>query len=396
MSFMTHLECSKCGESASPNELHNLCPCGFPLLARYDLAGVSRTLKKTDLLDRPADMWRYCEVMPVADEREIITLGEGLTPLVSLDSLAREYSTASLIIKDEAVNPTGSFKARGLSAAVTMAKKLGATKLAIPTAGNAGGALAAYGAHANLEVFIFMPRDTPTANRIEAEFCGAHVTLVDGLINDAGMMIAERKEREGWFDVSTLKEPYRIEGKKTMGYEIAEQLSWKLPQVIFYPTGGGTGLIGMWKAFQEMEEMGWIGSERPRMVSVQSEGCAPIVKAFEQGLDQAPAWENAATFASGIRVPKAIGDFLILRAVRDSEGTAVSVSEREIFEAIREVGTREGVFLCPEGAACWAAFKKLRSRDWIRPEDQVILYNTGTGHKYIDSLLSFEADTSRR
>lgn len=387
MAFFSHLECSKCSASADPAQLHNLCPkCGFPLLARYDLEGVARALQKTDLLDRPADMWRYGEVMPVAGEGEIITLGEGMTPLVNLPNLSRKYSTPGLLVKDEAINPTGSFKARGLSAAVSMAKKLGATKLSIPTAGNAGGALAAYGAHAGLEVFIFMPRDTPTANRLEAEFCGAHVTLVDGLITDAGKLIAERKDREGWFDVSTLKEPYRIEGKKTMGYELAEQLAWKLPDVILYPTGGGTGMIGMWKAFDEMEAMGWIGSERPRMVSVQSQGCAPIVHAFEEGLEEAPAWENAATFASGIRVPKAIGDFLILRAIRETEGTAMAVSEGAIFDAILEVGAGDGLFLCPEGAACWAGFKKLRESGWIKAEDQVILYNTGAGHKYIDSL----------
>jgi threonine synthase len=352
----------------------------------YHLDQVGHHFKKTDLLDRPADMWRYLEIMPVEGDEDIISLGEGFTPLLRLQRLGKPFGCNEIYIKEEATNPTGSFKARGLSAAVTLANKLGARKLCIPTAGNAGGALAAYGARAGLECHVFMPSDTPIANQIEVRVAGANIYLVDGLITDAGRMMAERKDEEGWFDVSTLKEPYRIEGKKTMGYELAEQFHWKLPSVILYPTGGGTGLIGMWKAFEEMEELGWIDGERPRMVAVQSEGCAPIVKAFEENLEVAPPWPNAATFASGIRVPKAIGDFLILDAVRASQGCAVAVSERSIHAALAEVGAQEGIFMCPEGAACWAAFRVLAERQWIKPHDRVVVFNTGAGHKYIDSL----------
>jgi threonine synthase len=290
------------------------------------------------------------------------------------------------LIKDESLNPTQSFKARGMSAAVSMALELGVKKLAAPSAGNAGGALAAYAARAGLEAHIFMPRDTPRANVVECQQTGAHVTLIDGLITDCGAEVARRKEAEGWFDVSTLKEPYRVEGKKTLGYELAEQLDWKLPDVIIYPTGGGTGLVGMWKAFDEMEEMGWIGSDRPRMVTVQSEGCAPIVRAFESGATHADEFKNAATVASGLRVPKAIGDFLILDALRASGGAAVAVSDAELLAAVGEIGALEGLFVAPEGAACLPALRKLVERGEVSADDQVVLFNTGAGIKYIEEL----------
>ncbi len=391
MSFVKHLECSRCRHIHSHQQLHNLCPdCASPLLVRYRLDEIKHTVTKTDLLDRPADMWRYIEALPVDGDEDIVTLGEGYTPLLPLPRLGRALGWHRLFLKDEALNPTGSFKARGLSAAVSLARKLGAKKLCIPTAGNAGGALAAYGAHAGLKTFIFMPADTAEANVMEARLTGGEVTQVEGLITDAGKAMAARKEGEGWFDVSTLKEPYRIEGKKTMGYELAEQFQWTLPDVILYPTGGGTGLIGMWKAFEEMEELGWIDSKRPRMVSVQSTGCAPIVKAFREGRESAETWPNAATFASGIRVPKAIGDFLILRALRESQGTAVEVSDEETYQALHEVGSNEGIFLCPEGAACWAALRKLTASGWIDPEERVVIFNTGSGNKYIDLIREFE------
>ncbi|MFQ5741393.1 MAG: threonine synthase [Acidobacteriota bacterium] len=393
MSFVKSLECSRCGRSVSHRELQNLCPkCQSPLLVRYDLERVRGEMEKEDLPGRPLDIWRYLEVMPVDTRSEVITLGEGFTPILPLRRLGEQYDLRRLYLKDEGTNPTGSFKARGLSAAVTMAAKLGAAHLCIPTAGNAGGALAAYSAKAGLPASIFMPADTPLANVVEAEVTGADVTLVDGLITEAGARMGRRREEEGWFDVSTLKEPYRIEGKKSMGYELAEQLHWKLPDVILYPTGGGTGLIGMWKAFSEMEELGWINGRRPRLVSVQSDGCAPIVKAFEEGGEVTEMWPDASTFAAGIRVPKALGDFLILAAIRASKGCAVAVSDLEIFEAVMEVGGREGLFLCPEGAACWAALKKLRSQKWVDRDEEVVIFNTGAGHKYIDALRKFEQD----
>jgi threonine synthase len=294
-----------------------------------------------------------------------------------------------LYIKDESQNPTQSFKARGMAAAVSMAKELGVKKLAVPSAGNAAGALAAYAARAGLEAHIFMPKDTPRANVVECEQTGAHVTLLEGLITDCGAEVARRKEAEGWFDVSTLKEPYRVEGKKTLGYELAEQMSWELPDVVVYPTGGGTGLVGMWKAFAEMEAMGWIGSKRPRMVTVQAEGCAPIVRAFEEGKRFAPEFENAATVASGLRVPKAVGDFLILDALRESGGTAVAVSDAELLAAVREIGSAEGLFVAPEGAACVPALRKLIARGEVKEDERVVLFNTGAGVKYLES---FEKD----
>jgi threonine synthase len=387
MTNVTHLECSACNASFAAGELHNVCTiCGKPLLVRYDLARAARSLTQDGLKSRRADMWRYREVMPVENDADIISLGEGWTPLLHARRLGAAVGLSELLIKDESLNPTQSFKARGMSAAVSMALELGARKLAAPSAGNAGGALAAYAAAAGLEAFIFMPRDTPHANVVECQQTGAHVTLIDGLITDCGQQIAQRKDVEGWFDVSTLKEPYRVEGKKTLGYELAEQLGGRLPDVIVYPTGGGTGLVGMWKAFSEMESMGWIGPERPRMISVQASGCAPIVRAFESGATHAAEFENASTIASGLRVPKAIGDFLILDALRTSQGSAVAVTDEELLAAVGEIGRLEGLFVAPEGAACVPAIRKLLERGEIKPDEQVVMFNTGAGIKYIEAM----------
>ncbi len=384
---VTHLECALCGLRHEAQRLHNLCrECGKPLLVRYDLDAAKQSLTKESLTGRRADLWRYREVLPVADDANIVTFGEGWTPLLKADRLGESLGLPELFIKDEGQNPTQSFKARGMAAAVSMAKELGVKKLAVPSAGNAAGALAAYAARAGLECFIFMPRDTPRANVVECEQTGAHVTLMDGLITDCGAEVGRRKEAEGWFDVSTLKEPYRVEGKKTLGYEVAEQLKWELPDVIIYPTGGGTGLIGMWKAFDEMEQMSWIGSKRPKMVTVQAAGCAPIVRAFEKGERFAEQFPNAATTASGLRVPKAIGDFLILDALRNSGGTAVSVTDEELIAATVEIGSTEGIFCAPEGAACLPALKKLLASGLVKNTDRVVLFNTGSGVKYMESF----------
>ncbi|MDQ3820502.1 MAG: threonine synthase [Acidobacteriota bacterium] len=383
---ITHLECGACGLRHEARRLLNLCgECGKPLLVRYDLEQAAHTLKKESLRTRRADLWRYREVLPVERDENIVSLGEGWTPLLPAPRLAAEVGLKRLFIKDESQNPTQSFKARGMATAVSMAKELGARKLAVPSAGNAAGALAAYAARAGLEAFIFMPKDTPRANVIECEQMGARVTLMDGLITDCGAEVARRKESEGWFDVSTLKEPYRVEGKKTLGYELAEQMNWELPDVIIYPTGGGTGLIGMWKAFDEMERIGWIGGKRPRMVTVQAAGCAPIVRAFEEGKRTASEFPNAATTASGLRVPKAIGDFLILDALRESKGTAVSVTDDELIKATREIGASEGLFCAPEGAACLPALRKLIAAGEVREDESVVLFNTGAGVKYLES-----------
>ena len=384
---VTHLECALCGLKHEARTLQNLCrECGKPLLVRYDLARAAESLKKESLLSRRCDLWRYREVLPVEKEENIVSLGEGWTPLLPARTLAAKLGLNDLYIKDESQNPTQSFKARGMTTAVSMAKELGAEKLAVPSAGNAAGALAAYAARAGLESFIFMPRDTPRANVVECEQTGAHVTLMDGLITDCGAEVGRRKEAEGWFDVSTLKEPYRVEGKKTLGYELAEQLNWELPDVIIYPTGGGTGLIGMWKAFDEMEQMGWIGSKRPRMVTVQASGCAPIVTAFEAGKRFADEFPNAATTASGLRVPKAIGDFLILDAIRESGGTAIAVTDDELIDATKVIGAAEGLFCAPEGAACLPALEKLIDSGAIKKSDRVVLFNTGSGVKYMESF----------
>src|SRR5438876_2918962 len=384
---VTHLECAACGLEHEAQRLHNLCTkCSKPLLVRYDLKRAAATLTKESLSSRGSDLWRYREVLPVEHDKDIVSLGEGWTPLVPASRLGAQVGLGELLIKDESQNPTQSFKARGMAVAVSMARQLGARKLAVPSAGNAAGALAAYAARAGLEAFIFMPRDTPRANVIECEQTGAHVTLMDGLITDCGAELSRRKDAEGWFDVSTLKEPYRIEGKKTLGYELAEQLNWQLPDVILYPTGGGTGLIGMWKAFDEMEQMGWIGPKRPRMVTVQAAGCAPIVKAFAEEKEFADEFPNAHTTASGLRVPKAIGDFMILDALRASGGTAVAVTDEELIAATREIGAAEGIFCAPEGAACLPALKKLMASGFVKADDQVVLFNTGSGVKYLESF----------
>ena len=385
---VTHLECALCGLRHEAGVLQNLCiTCGKPLLVRYDLDAAAKTLTKESLKTRDADLWRYREVLPVANPDNIISLGEGWTPLFKTDRLAATLPLKlNLFIKDEGQNPTQSFKARGMTTAISMANELGVKKLAVPSAGNAAGALAAYAAKAGMEAYIFMPSDTPRANIVECQQTGAHVTLVDGLITDCGKIIAERKEAEGWFDVSTLKEPYRVEGKKTMGYELAEQFDWTLPDVIMYPTGGGTGLIGMWKAFDEMEQMGWIGSHRPRMITVQSETCAPIVRAFEKGERFADEFENAATVASGLRVPKAIGDFLILDAIRASGGTAVTVTDAELVAAVGEIGAATGIFAAPEGAACLPALRKLVEDGSVIEGETVVIFNTGSGVKYLEAF----------
>ena len=385
---VTQLECSLCGLRHEARTLQGLCiECGKPLLVRYDLTAAGKPLNPHTLIGRESNLWRYREVLPVEDWNNVVSFGEGWTPLISAHRLAESLSVPiDLYIKDEGQNPTQSFKARGMTAAISMANELGIRKVAVPSAGNAAGAMSAYAARAGMEAHIFMPADTPRANVIECRQTGANVTLVDGLITDCGKMIAERKDAEAWFDVSTLKEPYRVEGKKTMGYELAEQLNWELPDVIIYPTGGGTGLIGMWKAFDEMEQIGWIGRKRPRMVSVQSAGCAPIVRAFEKGERFAAEFENASTVASGLRVPQAIGDFLILDAIRDSNGTAVAVTDDELIAAVSEIGAAEGIFAAPEGAACLPALRRLIAGGSVGEGETVVVFNTGSGIKYIEAF----------
>ena len=386
MTTVTHLECSQCGKRREAGQIHNLCECGGPLLVRYDLLKTKQTWNRESIKNGPASMWRYAPVLPVRNEASIVSLGEGMTPLLRTDRLGKRLGANDLWVKDEGINPTGSFKARGLSCAVSMCVELGIKKLAIPSAGNAAGAMAAYAAAAGLEAHIFMPRDVPQANYIECKVFGANVTLVDGLISDCGKIVATRKDAEGWFDVSTLKEPYRIEGKKTMGYEVAEQLGWQLPDAIFYPAGGGVGLIGMWKAFGEMETLGWISSKRPKMIAVQAAGCAPVVRAFERGAAKSDLWEDAHTVASGLRVPKALGDFIMLDAVRKSGGTAVAVSDEDLLDASLELGAAEGIFAAPEGGACVAALKKLLATGFLKPDERIVIYNTGTGLKYLEAF----------
>jgi threonine synthase len=384
-STLSHLQCSRPGCEATLTwaAARNLCTtCGAPLLARYDLARAAATLRLAALPARALSMWRYVEVLPNAVP---VTLGEGMTPLLHARRFGERLGLDRLLIKDEGLNPTGSFKARGLSAAVSMAKALGVETLALPTAGNAGGAAAAYAAQAGLKCVIAMPRDTPTANVIEARAFGADVRLIDGLISDCGKFIAERARAEGWYEVSTLKEPYRIEGKKTMGYELWEEHAGRLPDVIVYPTGGGVGLIGMWKAFEELEAMGLIGAERPRMVAVQAEGCAPIVRAFKQRAAVSEAWKDAATVASGLRVPKALGDFLILADLYASGGEAVAVSDAELLAACRELAQLEGIFAAPEGGAGLAAVDKLVAAGKLRRDETIVVFNTGSGYKYLEA-----------
>jgi threonine synthase len=377
-----YFECSKCGEKLTADVARNVCPKdGGPLYVRYDLAAVRQQASRQSVKDGPTSMWRYSAVLPDADP---VTLGEGMTPMLP------SHRYPNLLIKDEGLNPTGSFKARGMSAALTMARHYGSKKLAAPSAGNAGGALAAYAAAAGIEAYVFMPRDVPLANRLEVEASGAHLTLVDGLISDCGRIVAERKDKEGWFDVSTLKEPFRVEGKKTMGYEVAEQLGWTLPDAILYPTGGGVGLIGMWKAFEEMEELGWIsGVKRPKMISIQASGCAPIIKALHEDKNVSEMWPDAHTLAAGLRVPKAYGDFIILDIIRKSGGTAVAVDDDAIMQGVKELAATEGIFACPEGGAALAAYQELLRSGFLKESDKVVLFNTGSGYKYLDTFANY-------
>lgn len=384
-STLTHLRCSRCRAIHPANEPQNLCACGAPLLVRYDLALAATRMTREALQRREPGLWRYAEVMP-GEAENAVSLGEGSTPLLHARRLGKVLGCSQLFVKDESLNPTGTFKARGLAVAVTRARELGLRKLAIPTAGNAGGALAAYASHAGLKAYVLMPRDAPPANQQECRQYGAKLILVDGLIGDCARLLAKRKDKQGWFDVSTLREPYRVEGKKTLGYEIYEQLGGRLPDAILYPTGGGVGLIGMWKAFGEMEEMGWIGTERPKMVVVQAAGCAPIVKAFAAGASESEPWPKARTVAAGLRVPKPLGDFLILDALCQSRGTAVAVEDKELVAGARELARREGVFACPEGGAVVPALRKLLKQKFLRREDTIVLCNTGTGLKYLDVL----------
>lgn len=386
-SFISHLECTGCNTAYSSDQLHTTCPvCGKVLYARYDLDEARRRIDRNALVKRSPSIWRFFEVLPVKDEANVVSLGEGCTPMARAHRLEQALGSRELYIKDEGVNPTGSFKARGLSAAVSKAKELGQHRLVLPSAGNAAGALASYCARAGMEAHVYMPKDAPEANKLECQIAAAYLTLVDGFISDAGALAKEQAKKLGLFDVSTLREPYRAEGKKIMGYEIAQDLGWKLPEAIIYPTGGGTGIVGMWKAFDEMEAMGWIDSHRPKMIVVQAEGCAPIVRAYQEGADHAVPWENPKTSAAGIRVPAAIGDYLILDAVRSSGGMAVTVTEEEIFQAVSQMSVLEGIFPAPEGAATLAAYAKLLGSEALDPETSVVLMNTGTGFKYLEVL----------
>jgi threonine synthase len=383
--LVTNLECSLCKKEYAAGTIQNLCTCGGPLLVRYDLERGKAAWKRDDVKSGPNTMWRYAPMLPVQAHENIVSLGEGMTPLLRAPRAGKRVGANNLWIKDEGLNPTASFKARGLSCALSMCVELGIRKIAIPSAGNAASASAAYAAAAGVECNIFMPKDVPQANFIECKAYGANVTLVDGLISDCGKIVASRKEAEGWFEVSTLKEPYRIEGKKTMGYELAEQMNWSLPDVIFYPTGGGVGLIGMWKAFNEMEAMGWIGSKRPKMIAVQVEGCQPVVRAFEQGQARSEFWDNAHTVASGLRVPKPLGDFLVLQAVRESGGTAIAVSDEELIDAGIQLASDEGMFVAPEGSACLSALEKLLRSGFLKADEEIVIYNTGAGLKYLEA-----------
>ena len=386
-SYITHLECTFCGRDQDANQLIRTCPAdGKVLFARYDLVAAKAAFSRECLKSRPPTMWRYAKVMPIRDPANVISLGEGFTPLLRADRLATETGAGELFIKDESLNPTGSFKARGLSAAVSKAAELGVNRFTMPSAGNAAGALAAYAAAADLEAYVFMPADAPEANRRECQAYGARLTLVDGFITDAGKLSAEAADKHALFDVSTLREPYRAEGKKTMGYEIAEQLGWTVPDVIIYPTGGGTGIVGIWKAFAEMERLGWISSRRPRMVCVQAEGCAPIVQAFKDGKRFADPFPNPSTMAAGLRVPAAIGDYLVLEAIRESGGCAITVTDDEMIDGVRHLSSSAGVFAAPEGGATLAALKKLLAAGEVSRDERVILLNTGSALKYLDVL----------
>jgi threonine synthase len=385
MTSLSHLECALCRKTFEPGRVHTLCPCGGPLIVRYDLEKARQGWSREWLRNSPNTMWRYAAVLPVSKPAAMVSLGEGMTPLVRLERLGAQLGAKDLWLKDDGVNPTGSFKARGLSCAVSMAVELGINKIAIPSAGNAAGALAAYAAAAGIEAHIFLPRDVPQSNFIECKAFGARVTLVDGLISDCAKLVAAGAVANGWFDMSTLKEPYRVEGKKTMGYEIAEQFNWELPGAILYPTGGGVGLIGMWKAFDELQALGWISAKRPKMIAVQAAGCAPVVEAFEQGADRCRFWDKAWTVASGLRVPKPLGDFLILDALRASGGAAVSVSDGDMLDAGIRLASQEGLFVAPEGAACVAALTGLLASGVLKSDERIVIYNTGAGVKYLEA-----------
>jgi len=383
---MSHLECARCGKKFPSGAIYNLCACGSPLWVRYELRRAAATLSLRGLGSRPANLWRYREVLPVARESSILCLGEGFTPLLRARRLGEKLGLPNLYLKDESGNPTGSFKARGLAVAVSMARELGISKLAVPSAGNAGGALAAYAAKAGMQAAVFMPVETPACNRQECALLGAEVVLVPGAITDCARVMRERLKDSDWFDVSTLREPYRLEGKKTMAYEVVEQLGGRVPEAMIYPTGGGTGLIGMWKGFEEMEDMGWIGAGRPRMVSVQAQGCAPIVRAFAAGSERAEAWADPQTLASGLRVPSALGDFLMLRALRDSRGAALAVSDQDMLAAVRELAETEGLVTSPEGGATLAALKKLLADGLLAGPETIVLFLTASGYKYAEVL----------
>ena len=383
--MLTHLECSACGAQLEASEPQNLCACGGPLLARYDLQRIREEWSRDALRNARLDMWRYAALLPVSDLNAIVSLGEGMTPLVKTQRLGDRLGAKRLLVKDEGLNPTASFKARGLSCAISMCRQYGISSVAIPSAGNAAGACAAYAAAAGIKAHIFMPRDVPQANYIECKAAGAEVTLVDGLISDCGRIVAQQAREQGWFEVSTLKEPYRIEGKKTMGYELAEQLGWRLPDAILYPAGGGVGLIGMWKAFDEMEALGWIDSRRPKMIAVQAEGCQPVVRAWQAQDRQVEFFEGASTVASGLRVPKPLGGRLMLDAIRASNGYAIAISDSEMLSAGVELGETEGIFPAPEGGACVAAVRRLLANGFLHPEQEIVIYNTGSGLKYLEA-----------
>lgn len=388
-SYLTDLTCSVCGKVFSIHKAHTFCPdCQATLISNYDLNAVRSEVDRDKIRIRPKGMWRWHEVLPVQDAEKIVSLGEGDTPLLSIPRVGNELGLANLFVKDESNNPTGSFKARGLCAAVSRANELGIKKVIIPTAGNAGGAMAAYAARAGMQALVYMPKDTPNANIQESRIAGAEVILVDGLISDAAKMAGIKAREEGWFDVSTFKEPYRVEGKKIMGYELAEAFDWTLPDVILYPTGGGTGLVGMWKAFAEMETLGWLAdTKRPRIISVQAEGCAPIPKAFHAGASFCDFWPGAQTVASGLRVPKSFADRIILSNIRESNGTAVAVSDEALMQAQKKLAAMEGIFAAPEGAACLAALEELVKQKWVKPDEKIVIFNTGSGLKYLDQVV---------
>ena len=393
MPFISHLECARCRKQFEPNRVYNLCDCGSPLLVRYQLGRIDGRALHDRLASRAPNLWRYRELLPVREESASVSLGEGFTPLLRARRLGEMLGLSNLYLKDEGVNPTGSFKARGQTVAISMARELGLRKVAVPSAGNAGGAMAAYAAAAGLRALVYMPESTPVVNRLECVLLGAEVTLVPGSIKDCGRALRERIEREGWFDMSTLKEPYRVEGKKTMAYEVVEQLDGRVPEVVVYPTGGGTGLVGMWKAFDEMEELGWIGGKRPRMIAVQATGCAPMVRAFQAQTDRADEWANPETIASGLRVPSAVGDFLILRALRETRGVALAVSDDAMLEGVRQIAQAEGLVTAPEGGATFAALQQLLQQGSLAGSDTIVLFLTGSGYKYVEAM---QAATSRQ